>query len=110
VFEIRTYTTPDGKLDALKSRFRDHTIQLFDRHNMKRRRLLDAGGRAALEDTLIYILEHPSREAGPEELGRVPQGSGLGEGQGATRKALKGPLTTKVESVFTEATDFSPIQ
>ena len=27
VFEIRTYTAPPGKLDALKARFRDHTIQ-----------------------------------------------------------------------------------
>ena len=28
VFELRTYTTPPGKLEALKSRFRDHTIEI----------------------------------------------------------------------------------
>ena len=29
VFELRTYTTKEGKLDALNARFRDHTIRLF---------------------------------------------------------------------------------
>src|SRR5712692_7700790 len=28
VFELRTYTAPPGKLEALKARFRDHTIGL----------------------------------------------------------------------------------
>ena len=34
VFELRTYTTPPGKLDALKSRFRDHTVRIFNKHGM----------------------------------------------------------------------------
>ena len=35
VFEIRTYTAAPGKLEALKSRFRDHTVKLFEKHGMK---------------------------------------------------------------------------
>ena len=35
VYELRTYTAADGKLDALESRFRDHTMNLFERHGMK---------------------------------------------------------------------------
>ena len=34
VFELRTYTCVDGGLDALKKRFREHTIKLFDKHGM----------------------------------------------------------------------------
>ena len=34
VFELRTYHTPDGKLDNLLARFRDHTIDLFNKHGM----------------------------------------------------------------------------
>ena len=34
VFEMRTYTAPPGKLDALKARFRDHTITIFNKHDM----------------------------------------------------------------------------
>ena len=34
VFEIRTYTAAEGKLDALHARFRDHTLALFKKHDM----------------------------------------------------------------------------
>jgi len=34
VFEIRTYTAAEGKLDALHARFRDHTLALFKKHGM----------------------------------------------------------------------------
>jgi NIPSNAP len=34
VFEIRTHTAAEGKLDALHARFRDHTLALFKRHDM----------------------------------------------------------------------------
>ena len=34
VYELRTYHTNDGKLDALHNRFSNHTNQLFVRHNM----------------------------------------------------------------------------
>lgn len=35
VFELRTYTTNDGKLDNLNARFRDHTVALFKKHGME---------------------------------------------------------------------------
>src|SRR3954466_9919819 len=34
VFELRTYTAPEGKLDALNARFRDHTVTIFKKHAM----------------------------------------------------------------------------
>ena len=34
VFEMRTYTTPEGKLAPLLARFRDHTCKLFEKHGM----------------------------------------------------------------------------
>src|SRR5690349_20596967 len=35
VFELRTYTAAEGKLDALNARFRDHTNKLFVKHGME---------------------------------------------------------------------------
>jgi hypothetical protein len=35
VYELRIYHTYDGKLDDLLARFRDHTMQLFEKHGMK---------------------------------------------------------------------------
>src|ERR1041385_8293816 len=34
IFELRTYTTNEGKLDALQTRFRDHTMRIFKKHGM----------------------------------------------------------------------------
>jgi hypothetical protein len=35
VYELRTYTATEGKLDAVNARFRDHTRRIFERHNIK---------------------------------------------------------------------------
>jgi len=34
VYELRTYTSPDGKLGELQARFRNHTVKLFERHGI----------------------------------------------------------------------------
>ena len=34
VYELRTYTSPDGKLGDLQARFRNHTVKLFERHGI----------------------------------------------------------------------------
>src|ERR1051326_5389273 len=61
VFELRVYTANDGKLEALKARFRDHTTAIFKKHHM------DVVGYWSPQpsdpkskDTFIYILSHPS--------------------------------------------------
>ena len=67
VYELRTYTTFDGRLDALKARFRDHTIAIFNRHGMTSIGYWVPDGEKS-KNTLIYILAHPSLEA---EIGRA---------------------------------------
>src|ERR1041385_2612424 len=34
VFELRTYTAPEGKLEELHARFKNHTVRIFNRHHM----------------------------------------------------------------------------
>ena len=34
IFEMRTYTTNEGKLPALQTRFRDHTLGFFKKYDM----------------------------------------------------------------------------
>ena len=53
VYELRTYTAADGKLDALESRFRDHTMNLFERHGMKN---IAYWIPVDVPNTLIYVL------------------------------------------------------
>src|SRR5271169_1450100 len=63
VFELRTYTCNEGKLEALKARFRDHTIEIFKRHGMESVGYWTPQDPEKSKTTLIYILVHPSLEA-----------------------------------------------
>ena len=107
VFELRTYTTPEGKLPELLARFRDNTNYIFVRHGMK---LIgywtptDEGK----ENTLVYILAHDSREAAEKSWAGFREDPDWKKAAAESRK--DGRLVTKVVSQFLAATDFSPIQ
>src|SRR5579862_7742147 len=60
IYELRTYTAAPGKMEALQKRFRDHTVQIFEKHGMKN---VGYWVSEKQPDTLIYILAHKSREA-----------------------------------------------
>ena len=68
-FELRIYTPAEGKLDALQSRFRDHTMKLFEKHGMT-----NIGYFTPLDESdkkLYYFLAYPSRDGHGRNLGRV---------------------------------------
>jgi hypothetical protein len=105
VFELRTYTTNEGKLDALQARFRDHTTRIFKKHHMT-----NIGYWVPLEkpNTLIYIISHPSREAAKENWDAFRADP---EWQKVQKESeANGKIVAKVESVFMDATDYSPIK
>ncbi len=54
VFELRTYTAPDGKLPLLQKRFRDHTLRIFEKHGMKSVGYWVPQDAPAKDNTLIY--------------------------------------------------------
>ena len=62
IYELRLYHVNEGKLEALKARFRDHTDALFRRHNMKSIGYWWPEDAPDSQNMLIYILEHPSRQ------------------------------------------------
>lgn len=107
VFELRTYTTNEGKLDALNARFRDHTVRLFKKHGMESVGYwVPIEGKAA-ENTLIYVLKHPNREAAQASWKAFLSDPTWKEVAKASQK--DGPILAKrPESVFMEATDYSP--
>ena len=61
VFELRVYTANEGKLEALKARFRDHTTALFNKHHMEVIGYWSPQDPDKAKDMFIYILAHPSR-------------------------------------------------
>ncbi len=108
VFELRTYTAPEGKLGDLKARFRDHTMRLFELHGMTNIGYWTPQDAPNSSNTLVYILAHDSREAATaswQAFGSDP------EWQQVSRESqVDGRIISNVESVFLDATDFSPIQ
>jgi hypothetical protein len=62
VYELRIYHAAPGKLGELLTRFREHTIKLFDRHGIKSVAYWTPVEEPQKSNTLFYILQHPSRE------------------------------------------------
>ena len=108
VYELRTYTAPDGKLGELNKRFRDHTRRIFDKHGMKSVIYMTPQDAPLSQNTLIYILEHPSREAAKKawaDFGADPEWQKV-----STESQVNGRIVSNVVSVFMDATDYSPIK
>ena len=62
VYELRTYTCPEGKLPDLLKRFRDHTIEIFNRHGMESIGYWVPVDAEKSKTTLVYIISHASLE------------------------------------------------
>src|SRR5471032_2382627 len=108
VYELRTYTAPEGKLSELHTRFRDHTIRIFNKHGMKSVLYMSPQDAPDSSNTLIYILEHPSREAAKKawaDFQADPEWVKV-----AADSQVNGRIVTKVVSVFADPTDYSPMK
>ena len=103
-YELRTYYAHPGKLDDLHKRFRDHTAALFEKHGMT-----NIGYWVPVEnkqEALIYLLSYPSRAARDKSWKAFSADTDWKKAYEASH--VNGPLVKKVESVFLQATDFSP--
>jgi hypothetical protein len=108
VFELRTYTTHPGKLDALHARFRNHTMKLFEKHAMTNVVYTTPMDAPQSQNTLVYLLAHKSREAGKasfEAFRKDPEWVKV-----KTESEAPGPIVIKVDSVFLTPTDYSPMK
>ncbi|QGJ68748.1 NIPSNAP family protein [Planctomycetales bacterium 10988] len=107
VYELRTYTTNEGKLDDLNQRFRNHTVELFNKHGMESVGYWVPTEAPKSENTLIYVLKHQSREAAKaswKAFGSDPAWKKVAKESQQDGKIL----AKKPESVFMELTDYSP--
>ena len=108
VFELRTYTAPEGKLGELQARFRNHTIGIFDKHGMKSIGYWTPQDAPLSQNTLIYILEHANRDAAKKswaDFRADPEWQKV-----SAESQVNGRIVSKADSVFMDATDFSPIK
>ena len=108
VYELRTYTAPEGRLGDLLARFRNDTMRIFEKHGMENVGYWVPADAPASANTLIYILAHDSRDAATKSWAAFredPEWLAVRE-----RTQANGPITSNVQSVFLESTDFSPMK
>lgn len=109
VFEIRTYTSPDAaKLQALHARFRNHTMRIFQRHGMTSIGYFAPEDAPLSQNTLIYVISHASREQAKKNWDAFradPEWQKV-----AAESNVNGNIVAKVDSVFADATDYSPLK
>lgn len=103
VYELRTYTTPEGKLPELHKRFRDHTVKLFAKHGMTNVIYWTPTDKP---NTLVYLLAHKSEQAGKDSFAAFRTDPDWVKVKSESEAA--GSLTTKVESQYLTATDYTP--
>jgi hypothetical protein len=108
VFELRTYTTPEGKLGDLQARFRNHTVKLFERHGITNVGYFVPQDAPASQNTLIYLIAHKDRESAKQNWAAFQKDP---EWRAAFQESQKnGPLQSQVQSVFMDPTDFSALK
>ena len=111
-FELRTYTATAGNLNNLLARFENHTMKLFKKHGMD-----NIGYWITTEPTkpdengqsrLVYLLAHPSEAAGKKAFEAFRADPDWLKAKAESEK--NGAITVKVESVYMQPTDYSPIK
>lgn len=114
VFELRTYTTTPGNLDALHARFRDHTVKLFAKHGITNVAYWSlTEGQEGADKTLLYIIAHKSTDAAKASFDAFRQDPEWTAARAASEEKAGGSLTEKEGGVLSEflvPSDYSTIR
>jgi hypothetical protein len=108
VYELRTYTTVEGKLPVLQARFKDYTMKLFEKHGM-----VNVGYWIPVEEplksnTLVYMLAHKSMADAKKSWDAFrndPEWKAVKE-----KTEANGKIVDKSVSVYLSPTDYSPMK
>ena len=108
VYELRTYTATEGKLDAVNARFRDHTRRIFERHNIRSVGYWTPSEGALAGKTLVYIVEHASRDEATKNWAAFRADPEWQKVKAESEAA--GPIVAKVDSVYMTPTEYSALK
>jgi hypothetical protein len=108
VFELRIYHAAEGKMKALHARFRDHTCALFKKHGMTIVGFWSPIDMTEAEKKLYYILAYPNREEAEKSWKAFQADPDWIKAKKESEK--EGVLVAKVESIYLNPTDYSPMR
>lgn len=111
IFELRTYTTPEGKLDALNARFRNHTLKLFEKHGMENVIYwTKTPDQKDAKTTLIYLLAHKDKDAARKSFDAFRHDPDWLKAKTESEKDGSLTVPNGVKSEFLVPTDYSPVK
>lgn len=108
VYELRLYHVKEGKMEALKARFGDHTDAIFKRHDMKSIGYWSPQDAPDSQNLFIYILEHHSRQEAEKNWAAF-QADPEWQKVKAESEA-NGPLVDHIDHYFMDPTSFSALR
>lgn len=95
-FEMRTYTTHEGKRSDLIKRFQDHTLRLFEKNGIENVAYFLPSDEA--DQSLTFIIGYPSEESRDNLWNKFASDPEWKTAQRASEE--NGPLVRKVDQVF----------
>lgn len=107
VFEWRTYTCFPDRLPNLITRFKDHTLKLFEKHGMENIAYFTTIEKEG-QSKLVYLLAHKSEKAAAKSWKAFGNDPAWISARDASEK--DGKIVEKVESVFLKPLSFSKIK
>ena len=109
VYELRIYTANEGKLEALKARFRDHTAALFKKHHLDVIAYwVPESDDPKSKDTFIYIVAHKSRAEAAQNWKAFDTDPEWVKVKAESEKG--GPLVKKYDTTFMDALPYSAMK
>lgn len=106
LYELRTYTTHEGRLPALEKRLKVHTVKLFEKHGMKNGMYCIPTDPKLKDNTLIYVVSHDSQEADDKSWADFVKDPEWIKARDASE--ADGKIVAKVERVYMNLADWSP--
>lgn len=108
IFELRIYHAAPGKMQALHERFRNVTSKLFVKHGMTIIGYWSPTDEKAAEKKMYYVLAYPSKAAADKAWAAFRADPDWIKAKAASE--VNGTLVDKIESIYMNPTDYSPLK
>lgn len=108
LYELRTYTAHDGKLEALEKRFREHTLKIFESHGMKNIGYWLTEKKEGEPQKLVYLISHKDRDTAKASWDGFRKDPAWKAAFKESR--VNGKLVKKIESQYLTPTDYSKLK
>jgi hypothetical protein len=107
-FELRTYHCLPGRLPNLATRFKDHTLKLFEKHGIQNIAYFNSDEPSGKQPDLVYLVAHKSPDVPAKSWDTFRADPEWIKARDASEK--DGKIVEKIESVYLKPLAFSKIK